>query len=173
VIAAVLVLVTAVTRAGPEGAQVIHGSAQFNQTGNYTAIQASDKAIINYSQFNIARPETVQFIQPNADASVLNRILSANPTTIDGTLLANGRVFFVNPAGVIFGESAQVVAEGAEGLAEAAEQASFGDELVEGVGDLKEVVEDLDGMVMGAVGVLEGVSAVLLGVEAFVLNLPA
>ncbi len=108
VIAAVLVLCTTVSRAGPEGAQVIHGSAQFNQAGNYTAIQASDKAIINYSRFDIARPETVQFIQPNADASVLNRIVSANPTTIDGTLLANGRVFFVNPAGVIFGESAQV-----------------------------------------------------------------
>jgi hypothetical protein len=38
----------------------------------------------------------------------LNRIPSAHPTTIDGTILANGRVFFVNPAGVLFGESAQV-----------------------------------------------------------------
>jgi len=94
--------------AGIEGAAVVHGSAQFERSGNYTAIQASDKAIINYRSFDIARPETVEFIQPGASASVLNRILSANPTTIDGTILANGRVFFVNPAGVIFGGSAQV-----------------------------------------------------------------
>ncbi len=94
--------------AGPEGATVVHGTATFQQSGNYTTIQASDRAIINYSSFDIARPETVEFIQPSASASVLNRILSANPTLIDGTILANGRVFFVNPAGVIFGESAQV-----------------------------------------------------------------
>jgi filamentous hemagglutinin family protein len=94
--------------AGPEGATVVHGTATFQQSGSYTAIQASDKAIINYRSFDVARPETVQFMQPGASASVLNRIQSANPTTIDGTILANGRVFFVNPAGVIFGESAQV-----------------------------------------------------------------
>jgi filamentous hemagglutinin family protein len=94
--------------AGPEGATVVHGTATFQQSGSYTAIQASDKAIINYRSFDVARPETVQFLQPGASASVLNRILSANPTTIDGTILANGRVFFVNPAGVVFGESAQV-----------------------------------------------------------------
>ncbi|MEN6426748.1 MAG: filamentous hemagglutinin N-terminal domain-containing protein [Phycisphaerales bacterium] len=94
--------------AGPEGATVVHGAATFQQSGNYTTIQASDRAVINYSSFDIARPETVQFIQPSVSASVLNRILSANPTMIDGTILANGRVFFVNPAGVVFGESAHV-----------------------------------------------------------------
>jgi filamentous hemagglutinin family protein len=94
--------------AGPEGAAVAYGTATFQQSGNYTTIQASDRAIINYHSFDVAQAETVEFIQPGAGASVLNRILSANPTTIDGTILANGRVFFVNPAGVIFGESAQV-----------------------------------------------------------------
>ncbi len=94
--------------AGPEGATVVHGTATFQQSGSYTAIQASDKAIINYRSFDVARPETVQFLQPGAGASVLNRIVSAHPTAIDGTILANGRVFFVNPAGVVFGESAQV-----------------------------------------------------------------
>jgi filamentous hemagglutinin family protein len=98
----------AASLAGPEGAAVVHGTATFQQSGNYTAIQASDRAIINYQSFDIARPETVEFMQPGASASVLNRILSANPTQIDGTLLANGRVFFVNPAGVLFGGSAQV-----------------------------------------------------------------
>jgi len=98
----------AAASAGPEGAAVVQGTAQFDQSGNYTAIRVSDKAIINYTSFDIARPETVEFIQPGASASVLNRILSATPTVIDGTVLANGRVFFVNPAGVLFGESAQV-----------------------------------------------------------------
>jgi filamentous hemagglutinin family protein len=94
--------------AGPEGPQVVNGQVSFQQTGSNTLITASDQAIINYSRFDIARPEVVQFIQPGASASVLNRILSANPTRIDGTLLANGRVFFVNPAGVLIGSEATV-----------------------------------------------------------------
>src|SRR4030043_1312010 len=94
--------------AGPEGAQVVNGQVSIKQSGSNTAITASDKAIINYSSFDIARPETVRFIQPGSSASVLNRILSANPTNINGTLLANGRVFFVNPAGVYIGAGARI-----------------------------------------------------------------
>jgi len=97
-----------VALAGPEGAQVVNGQVSFQQSSYNTTITASDKSIINYSSFDIARPEIVQFIQPGSSASVLNRILSANPTNINGTLLANGRVFFVNPAGVYIGAGARV-----------------------------------------------------------------
>ena len=97
-----------IVTAGPEGAQVVNGQVTIQQSGGNTAITASDKAIINYSSFDITQPETVQFIQPGSNASVLNRILSANPTNINGTLLANGRVFFVNPAGVYIGNGARI-----------------------------------------------------------------
>ena len=97
-----------VALAGPEGAQIVNGQVSFQQNGYNTTITASDKAIINYTSFDITRPEVVQFIQPNSSASVLNRIQSANPTNINGTLLANGRIFFVNPAGVIFGAGARI-----------------------------------------------------------------
>ncbi len=94
--------------AGPEGAQVVNGQVTFQQSGYNTVVTASDKSIINYSSFDIARPEVVEFVQPGSSASVLNRILSARPTNINGTLLANGRVFFVNPAGVYFGRGAVI-----------------------------------------------------------------
>ncbi|MHC4500911.1 MAG: two-partner secretion domain-containing protein, partial [Planctomycetota bacterium] len=97
-----------VVLAGPEDAQVVNGQVSFQQSGYNTTITASDRSIINYSRFDIAKPEVVQFIQPSSNASVLNRILSANPTSINGTLLANGRVFFVNPAGVIIGSGANI-----------------------------------------------------------------
>ena len=73
-----------------------------------TRIVAPDNAIIGYSEFNIAGGELVQFVQPSADARVLNRIQSASPSVIDGTLSANGTVYLVNPAGVTFGEGAVV-----------------------------------------------------------------
>ncbi|MDP3412015.1 MAG: filamentous hemagglutinin N-terminal domain-containing protein, partial [Polaromonas sp.] len=38
----------------------------------------------------------------------LNRVLGADPSSIMGTLSANGRVFLLNPNGVLFGSGAQV-----------------------------------------------------------------
>lgn len=101
-------LLVSITWAGPEGAQVINGKVSIQQSAHNTTITASDKAIINYNSFDIPQSETVRFIQPGSTASVLNRILSANPTNIDGTLLANGRVFFVNPAGIYIGAGARI-----------------------------------------------------------------
>jgi fibronectin-binding autotransporter adhesin len=94
--------------AGPEGAEIVNGQVSIQESGYNTVITASDGSIINYSSFDILQPEIVEFIQPSSSASVLNRILSANPTNINGTLLANGRVFFVNPAGVYIGAGARI-----------------------------------------------------------------
>ena len=94
VFAVFLSFLIADVNAGLEGAEVVNGQVAIQQSGGNTVITASDKAIINYSSFDIAQSEIVEFIQPNSSASVLNRILSAYPTHIDGTLLANGKVFF-------------------------------------------------------------------------------
>ena len=55
-----------VVLAGPEGAQVVNGQVSFQQSGYNTTITASDQSIINYTRFDIARPEIVQFIQPGS-----------------------------------------------------------------------------------------------------------
>jgi fibronectin-binding autotransporter adhesin len=107
-----LALITTNAVAGPEGAQVANGNVSIQKQGDKTVIHASNNAIINYKNFDIAKNETVQFVQPDALARVLNRINSPSPTKIDGKLLANGKVFIVNPAGVIFGQGAVVNAAG-------------------------------------------------------------
>jgi filamentous hemagglutinin family protein len=94
--------------AGPDGAQVVRGNVNISRDGNTTLIRASNGAIINYNTFNIAGHETVRFLQPDAASRVLNRIQGAGPSRIDGSLLANGRVYIVNPAGVVFGKNAVV-----------------------------------------------------------------
>lgn len=94
--------------AGPEGQQVVVGNVTFTRQGNLWVITASNGAIINYASFDLLPYETVRFIQPNQLSTVLNRINSAAPTRIDGRIEANGNVFFVNPAGVIFGAGATV-----------------------------------------------------------------
>lgn len=93
--------------AGPEGEQVVHGSAVFQHHGNHTVIRTSNRAIINYSGFDLASYESVRFIQAGgANARVLNRIQSGMPTFIDGSVTANGNVYFVNNAGIVFGNNA-------------------------------------------------------------------
>jgi len=92
----------------PTGTESVRGDGSFTQNGSQMNIDAPDGSIFKHQTFNIAAGETVQFIQPSAQARVLNRILSSDVSTINGSLLANGEVFFSSPAGLIFGETAVV-----------------------------------------------------------------
>ncbi|MFH1616886.1 MAG: Ig-like domain-containing protein [Planctomycetota bacterium] len=95
--------------AAPSGPDVQHGDVSVNYNGNQTIVDiASDNAIINWQSLDTAQNEILQFLQNSSNAAVLNRITSGNPTQFDGSLLANGRVFVVNPAGVIFGGGAAI-----------------------------------------------------------------
>ncbi len=106
--AAAVAMATAPATAGPEGETVIFGDVTFVRDGDVWTVYVGDLAIIEYSNFDIAPHEMVQFIQPGADSRVLNRILSGAPTNIEGTLLANGQLYLVNPSGVIFGRNSVV-----------------------------------------------------------------
>ncbi|MFT5443787.1 MAG: filamentous hemagglutinin family protein, partial [Myxococcota bacterium] len=93
--------------AAPIGERIVDGTAIFERNGNYTTITASDGAIIHYDSFDIDHGETVEFIQPDSDSAVLNRIFG-DPTIIMGMLRSNGRVYLLNSAGLYFGGTAVV-----------------------------------------------------------------
>ena len=93
--------------AAPTGGAVVGGSGAISQSGTNTTInQASQNLAINWQTFNVAANERVQFIQPNASAVALNRILSNNGSTIAGRIDSNGRVVLVNANGVFFTSTA-------------------------------------------------------------------
>jgi len=95
--------------AGPAGGTVVAGQATINGTPGATVIkQGSQNAVINWASFNVGKGESVQFQQPNSNAVALNRVLGSDGTTILGNLSANGKVFIVNPNGVLFGQGASV-----------------------------------------------------------------
>ena len=97
----------------PTNGQVVAGSATIAQstTGNTATLninQSSQRAVINWSSFNVGTNATVNFNQPNAQAVTLNRVTGGSASVINGAINANGQVVLVNANGVTFGKGAQV-----------------------------------------------------------------
>jgi len=93
----------------PTGGQVVAGQAAITQSNNVMNInQSSQRGVINWNSFNVGSNATVNFNQPNASSSTLNRVNGATQSMINGAVNANGQVIFVNPNGVIFGKGAEV-----------------------------------------------------------------
>jgi len=94
----------------PTGGTVTQGTAAIQNVSptQQRITQGSNRAVINWQSFSIGQSSSVQFVQPGASSVVLNRVTSANPSSILGTLSANGQVFLVNPYGVYFGPNARV-----------------------------------------------------------------
>ena len=74
--------------------------------------QQTDKAVIDWRAFSVDAGSKVQFIQPGAGSIALNRITGTGGTRIDGSLLANGQVWLLNPNGVLIGATGRVAAGG-------------------------------------------------------------
>ena len=88
---------------------VVGGKATVNTSGSaMTVNQATDRAALNWSTFNIGTAASVQFVQPSASSVALNRVQSTSGSVIQGKLSANGQVFLLNPNGVLFSKDARV-----------------------------------------------------------------
>lgn len=96
--------------AAPIGGSITHGTGSIdNREEKITnIIQESDQLIIDWDSFNLANDEEVNFAQPSAESMVLNNILQYDTSTVNGIINANGRVFLINPRGLIFGSDAQI-----------------------------------------------------------------
>ena len=93
----------------PAGGAVAAGSANIASGANTTTVtQSSQNVVINWQSFSIGRGEAVTFVQPSSSSVALNRVMGSDPSSILGSLSANGKVFLVNPNGVLFGTGATV-----------------------------------------------------------------
>ncbi|MEN9573644.1 MAG: hypothetical protein RL514_1499 [Verrucomicrobiota bacterium] len=89
--------------------QVVAGAAAFRQNGNVRTIeQQTGAAVINWQDFGIKAGDVTRFIQPGVNSAVLNRVLGANPSLIQGQLQANGSVYLINPNGVMVGPQGRI-----------------------------------------------------------------
>lgn len=93
----------------PTGGTITAGIGTISQAGGQMTIdQASQRMIANWATFNVGQDAAVRFNQPGSSSVALNRIGGENPSQILGAFSANGQVYLLNPAGIIFGKTAQV-----------------------------------------------------------------
>lgn len=97
-----------VVHANPTGPAVVSGSASFATSGKTLTVTNVPGTIINWQQFSIRPDEVTRFIQSGAASAVLNRVTGGDPSAILGQLLSNGRVFLINPNGVVVGAGARI-----------------------------------------------------------------
>ncbi len=95
--------------AAPHEPQAVHGTAKVSHPDqNTTVITVSDKAIVQYRHFSILEGEKVQIKHPSTSSISLHRDVGQFPSQIMGELSSNGKIFLVNPNGIVFGPHSKV-----------------------------------------------------------------
>ncbi len=96
----------------PQGWEVVAGSVgdfDYSNANQLYIRNITNGTIIKWDGgFNIGADALAAFEFINAGGAVLNRDLTGSLSQIAGQLTANGRVFIVNPAGVIFASGSSV-----------------------------------------------------------------
>ncbi|SAI65320.1 Heme:hemopexin utilization protein A [Bordetella ansorpii] len=90
----------ATVRGGNAAITAILNGLQINQT--------TDRAFIDWQKFGVSAGDLVQFIQNNANAIAVNRVTGPAASEILGQLQANGKLFLLNPNGILIGAGAEI-----------------------------------------------------------------
>ncbi len=107
-VAAVCCALAVPALANPNAPTVVNGQATFQVNGKTLTVTNTPGTIINWQGFSISADELTRFMQQSPVSAVLNRVVGANPSEILGRLQSNGRVFLINPNGILFGAGSQV-----------------------------------------------------------------
>src|SRR5436853_392967 len=75
----------------PTGGQIVGGVVSMQHPDVHTLnVTNSPGAIVNWQGFSIGAGELTRFIQQSASSAVLNRVVGADISQINGQLLSNG-----------------------------------------------------------------------------------
>ncbi|MGQ0708448.1 MAG: two-partner secretion domain-containing protein [Rhodoferax sp.] len=107
------VAINNIANANPVGGVAVVGQMSTSTTGNQLVVTTQNGPGLNHSaihwqSFSIGPGQSTHFQQPSASSTVVNRVVTNNPTQIFGTLSSNGHLVLVNQAGIAVGAGAVV-----------------------------------------------------------------
>ncbi len=99
--------------AEPQGFDCKAGDAHLlsQQAGKWT-IQSQSDSIIHWDSFSIELGEVVHFEQGGSHSAILNRVVGDSKSQLLGHLSSNGKVFLLNPNGVLIGPNGRIETAG-------------------------------------------------------------
>jgi filamentous hemagglutinin family protein len=102
-------LLSGLALANPQGGRVIAGNVNIGaNAAKLTITQTSNRAIVNWNSFSIAKGEATRFVLPSSAAAVLNRVTGDQLSSLLGGLYSNGQVYLLNPNGIVIGPNGRV-----------------------------------------------------------------
>ena len=93
--------------AKPSGMQTISGKATYKETAGEVVIESGKRAIVKWDEFSIGKGERVRFAMPDSKSAIINRVSGARSELL-GQLDSNGKVYLLNPKGVLIGKDAVI-----------------------------------------------------------------
>lgn len=83
------------------------GVDQITESGNDMIVEVnSDKAYIEWQEFNLLQNENFTVTGQSSDSILLNKVTGTLTSTIEGTINADGSVWLINPHGITLGQNA-------------------------------------------------------------------
>ncbi|MDX8431282.1 MAG: filamentous hemagglutinin N-terminal domain-containing protein [Candidatus Algichlamydia australiensis] len=92
----------------PSGHKVKQGDVQVTKSEKELLIQSGRRAVVHWDKFSVDRGERARFQMKDSKSSVLNRVSGGERSDILGKLESNGKVYLLNPKGVLIGPEAQI-----------------------------------------------------------------
>ncbi|MFO1191784.1 MAG: YDG domain-containing protein [Rhodoferax sp.] len=98
----------------PTGGVAVHGQAVITQpAANQLRVVTQNGAgtnhsAINWQSFSVGAGNTATIVQPSSGSLSINRVVTATPSAIFGTLSSNGRLVLVNQSGIAVGAGAVI-----------------------------------------------------------------
>ncbi|MDI6795386.1 MAG: filamentous hemagglutinin N-terminal domain-containing protein, partial [Desulfatibacillaceae bacterium] len=103
--------------AGAAGALVLLAAPSAMAGDGFTKVVSGDTTIFNQTaqkvyniteSYNIAAHQSHIYNQPGLESIFVQRVVGQDPSSILGSLVANGQVWIMNPSGVLIGSTARV-----------------------------------------------------------------
>ena len=105
-------LAIACLHAQPQHPVVIAGDVAMTslETANALIYSKSERSIVEWESFSIGKGETLNLSLPSQNGAILNRVMGKEGSQILGKMLSNGKVYLINPQGIVIGSEGMIQA---------------------------------------------------------------